>query len=790
MKKINIIPFLLGFLAIALIPARSQAQIITTIAGVGLGDDSLATRAEVLYAEAVAKDNAGNIYIGDNSSNRLRKVSSSGVITTIAGNGTSGYSGDGGPATAAALSIIAGIALDHAGNIYLADVYNNAIRKINTSGIITTIAGGNTTGNYSGDGGPATAAELNTPTDVIADTSGNIIFPDANNVRVRKINTAGIITTIAGDGSPGTTGDGGPATASELGVPYKVALDNKGNLFIAELDTNFICKVDTGGIIHVIGGTNSFHRGTDGDGGPATAATMTYPYGLAADTSGHVYFSDVYNSRIRVINTNTGIISNFAATGIFGYGGDGGPASAAQLSFPQGLYFDLSSGSLLISDGPNNVIREVNSSGIVSSIAGQCGRYDEGYPATNAEICTPANIATDVAGNVYIADYDNHRIQEINTSTGVITTVAGNGVPGYGAAMIGDGGPATNAHLFFPNSMTVDNAGNMYIIDLGNNRIRKVSTAGIITTFAGTDTAGYNADNIPATNAWLNSPSGIAVDNAGNVYIADQRNQRIRKVDNAGIITTFAGTGAATFSGDGGPATAAALQYPADVASDGKGNIFIADIANDRIRKVDGSGIITTVAGNGITGFSGDGGPATSARIFYPNGLKADSLGNIYIVDGNNQRIRIVNSAGIINSVAGNGIAGFSGDGGPATSAMLNGPSGVAFDYNGNVYIADGSNFRVRKVHIPNVSVPGVNRSLENIYVYPNPSHNQLNIEIPDNSAGTQITLFDVIGNVVYQAPMFANKQTVDMQHLASGVYMLQVRNNTGEKKIVKVVKE
>ena len=679
MKKLNIILFLLGFMALAFNPGNTQAQIITTIAGVGLGNDSLATKAELLYPLGVTKDNSGNIYVVDNSSYQVRKISPAGIITAIAGNGSAGWSGDGGPATAAQLGTLYAVTLDRAGNIYIADIGYGVIRKINTAGIISTIAGNATaTSGYSGDGGPATAARLNSPSDVIADTSGNLFIADWQNHVVRKINTAGIISTVVGDGYLGALGNGGPATACELGSPFKLNLDKLGNLYIAETDSELICKVDPAGIITIIAGTNTFQRGLDGDGGPATACTMTQPGGIASDTSGNVYFSDTYNGRIRVINKATGIISNFAGTGSFNFAGDGGPAAAAEFTFPFGIFHDVT-GNLIICDGPDNLLRQINATGTISTIAGRCGRYTDGYAAVNAEICTPANIATDLSGNVFIADYDNHRIQEINASTGVISTVAGNGIPGYGSAMLGDGGPATNAHLYFPNSMTLDNAGNMYVIDNGNNRIRKVNTAGIINTIAGNDTAGYNGDNRPATSAFLLGPVGIAADTSGNIYIADQFNSRIRKVNAAGIITTLAGTGSTTFSGDGGP----------------------------------------------------------------------------------------------------------------ATNAKINNPAGVAADYNGNIFIADGSNYRVRKVHTPNVAVPGADLNPQSIIVYPNPAHDQLHIDVSGgNTTGIQIMMYDITGKIVYQAPMQHDKHTIDMQQMASGVYIMQLSNSKGIAKIVKVVKD
>ncbi len=277
---------------------------------------------------------------------------------------------------------------------------------------------------------------------------------------------------------------------------------------------------------------------------------------------------------------------------------------------------------------------------------------------------------------------------------GSINTVAGNGSPGYG----GDGGPATAALLNSPYAVRVDSSGNYYIADSQNNCIREVSTSGTITTIAGTGSAGFSGDGGAATSAQLNFPTGVALDSLGNLYIADAYNQRVRKVS-GGIITTVAGIGPpAGYGGDGGLATAAQFSFPWGVACDSSGNFYIADAGNNRIREVSG-GIINFVAGNGSSVFSGDGGLATLAGINYPTGVAFDSSGNMYIAENLGNRIRMV-SAGIIHTVAGSllGTAGYGGDGGAATAAVLNNPADVALDSSGNLYIADKYNQRIRKV--------------------------------------------------------------------------------------------
>jgi len=333
--------------------------------------------------------------------------------------------------------------------------------------------------------------------------------------------------------------------------------------------------------------------------------------------------------------------------------------------------------------------------GVISTVAGNgtAAYSGDGGLATSASLNSPNGVAVDSTGNIYMADFANSRIRKVDTN-GVITTVAGNGTPAYS----GDGGLATSASLNFPIGVAVDSSANIYIVDLGNSRIRKVDTNGVITTVAGNGTPAYSGDGGPATSASLFNPYGVAVDSLGNIYIADFTYSRIRKVDTNGVITTIAGNGTPAYSGDGGLAASASLSGPRDVAVDSTGNSYIADSSNHRIRKVDTNGVITTVAGNGTPAYNGDGGLATSASLYFPYGVAIDSLGNIYIADSGNHRIRQVDINGVITTIAGNGMPGYSSDTAAATSAMLNNPRRVAVDSLGNIYIADSSNNRIRKV--------------------------------------------------------------------------------------------
>jgi sugar lactone lactonase YvrE len=328
---------------------------------------------------------------------------------------------------------------------------------------------------------------------------------------------------------------------------------------------------------------------------------------------------------------------------------------------------------------------------------GTQGFSGDGGQATSAQLNYPVGGAVDAQGNLYIADNTNHRVRKVSPA-GVITTVAGDGVPGYG----GDGGQATSARLNFPDGVAVDSHGDLFIADSLNNRVREVSPAGVITTVAGNGSAGYSGDGGQATSAALDNPTGVAVGPGGVLYIADEANERVREVHANGIITTVAGTGGAGFSGDGGPAGSAELNTPVAVATDSQGDLYIADGSNWRVRKVDANGTITTIAGNGTAGFSGDGGQATSAEISFPRGIAVDQAGNVYIADLNNYRVRRVTPDGRISSIAGDGSLGFSGDGGQALSAELGSVYGVATDAGGDVFVFDSSNQRVREV----VNVP------------------------------------------------------------------------------------
>ncbi len=334
------------------------------------------------------------------------------------------------------------------------------------------------------------------------------------------------------------------------------------------------------------------------------------------------------------------IISTVAGTGTSGFNGDSLAATATLLQSPYGIAID-SEGTLYLADQFNQRIRKVTSEGIITTVAGEGTKAygGDGGPATDASLAGPTNVAFDKSGNVYIADRDNNRIRKVDTS-GIISTVAGNGNIGYG----GDGGPATSANLASPTGIAVDTSGNLYIADRDNHRIRKVNNSGIISTVAGNGVAGNGDGQGIATDANLYSPTSLAIDSVGNIFIADRDNHLIRKLTPSGNISTVAGDGSYFYNGDGIPAINASLAAPSGVAFDNDGNLLIADSGNFRVRRIDANGIISTVAGNGTYGFSGDGVAATATRLTFVSGVTTDDSGNIYIADTDNHRIRMVSA--------------------------------------------------------------------------------------------------------------------------------------------------
>ncbi len=468
--------------------------------------------------------------------------------------------------------------------MFIADSSNEVIREVNaTTKTITTFAGTGASSGFSGDGGLATAAKLNFPQGVAVDSAGNVFIADSDNNRVREVNAAtGVISTVAGNGGATFGGDGGQATATSVSLPNFVTLDAAGDFFVTDYN-NRIREVNYAShVISTVAGSS--YASVTGNGGPATAATLSDPPAVATDAAGDIFIADEYDNVIREVNHATGVITTVAGTGTAGYFGDGGQATAAWLNHPQGIAVDAA-GDLFIVDSSNSRIREVNhATGVITTVAGNgaAGYNGDNIAATAAEIWFPEGIALDAAGDLFIADTDNQRVREVNATTKVITTIAGNGTFGF----MGDGSQPTAAELSYPSSVAVDAAGDVFIDDRNNERIREVNHAtGVISTVAGNGTSGYSGDGIQATAAWLDFPQGIAADAAGDLFIADSDNNRIREVNSAtGVITTIVGGSIQGHTGDGGPGTAAELALPSGVAIDAFGDLIIADSSNNKVR--------------------------------------------------------------------------------------------------------------------------------------------------------------------------------------------------------------
>lgn len=709
---------LLGMLP-GVAPSLQAQNIINTVAGGGaISSDPLS--ADLPGPTAAIKDAAGNLYIAAPFSANIYKLSG-GVLSLYSGQGYGGFGGDKGPVGAAILGYPGAFAFDSQGNLFIADFGNSRIRRVDAvTHIITTVAGkGEKCASSTapcGDGGPAVKALLNLPKGVAVDGAGNIYIADSTDNRIRKVDAATKnISTIVGTGvacanPTSACGDGGPPSTAQLNFPEGVAVDAAGNIYIADTKDQRV-RIVSGGTIQAFAGNGGACLDSTrkcGDGLPAVSANLRLPQAVALDGSGNVYIADTGDHRIRKVDS-TKVINAAVGNGTQGFSGDGGAAAAAELDLPAGVWVDAS-GNIIISDSGNQRVRQVDTTNTISTLAG--GGLGDATDAKNAILAAPYTVFEDAGSNVYITDQANNRIRKL-AKAGGISTVAGTGSVGY----TGDGGSAVNATLNGPSSVVLDQAGNMYISDTNNQVVRRVDAiTKNISTIAGNGTScnptiSGCGDGGPATSASLSNPTYAVLDSAGNIYIADYLAHKVRKVDTGGMISTLAGTGQPSFSGDGGPATAAKLNHPSSVGVDGAGNVYIADQYNNRVRMVSPSGIITTYALNGNTCLCGDGGPAIDGSMWNPLEVSVDPSANVFISGGNAKVVQRVDAVtqtwGTVAGIASQpGIGGFSGDGGLATKARL-ASNGTSVDASNNLYIADYGNNRVRLVHLtPAVSVP------------------------------------------------------------------------------------
>ncbi len=809
-------------------PTSAIANSISTYAGgVGLGP-ALSVAQSPYY---IAQYN-GALYVSDIVGNVIRKINlATGEETPIAGTGFGGYSGDGGPASQAALNQPAGIAVDASGNLFVADQENQRVREIPVvsgvqfginmvAGDIYTVAGNGVAG-FPSQGVVSTQTELSLPEGIALDASGNLYIADTfagmieevaatNHTQFGIQMVAGNIYTIAGTGQGGAygvLGDGGPSIAAEIGTPQGVSVDSNGNVYItqdfgtmsapvrevsATNHTQFGIQMSENDIYTVAGTsapTSCVSYDPVGDGCNGREAILEDPVDAILDSTGDLLISDYYDNRLRQVSGVSGVISTIAGTGQGGYFGSGGPAIDAALSYPTGLALDQN-GDIFVSDSAS--IREIGLTGIITIVGGNLtfSYSGDGGPAVNAQLGIPGGETLDSSGNLYLADSENNVVREVAATNhaqfgiqmvrGDIYTIAGNGfgVGGvYGKGGFGgDGGPASSALLSNPTSVAVDSNGDLFIADFGNSRIREVNgSTGIITTVVGNGSSNFSGEGGPAIYASLGSPNEVLVDKNNDIFIEDEGSARVLEVPSsyrvqfgitmqAGDIYTVAGSGGTGFSGDGSLALGATFDNLSGIALDAAGNLFIVDRWNNRIREVPNvaqvsfgitmlAGNIYTIAGNGLGfGFtsSGDGGPALDAELGSPDGIAVDQLGNVWVSDSNGYEIRqISQSTGVISKVVGSGIQGYSGDSGPALAADLVSPGALSFGPSGNLYFNDvfhvsgfGYNEvvgRIRKVNITYSPIGTPGQPLD-LIVRPGRGSETVSWSPPLSDGGTQVT--------------------------------------------------
>ena len=623
--------------------------VISVVAGNGSraynGDGLPAGSAGLNGPGGLAFDGTGNLLIADRGNFVIRRVDVlSGIISTIAGNGLftgqvvgtnpAAPLGDAGAATAATFGALGDLTVDSTGAIIVCDSGNACVRKFTVGGTIATIAGVPGTSNFSGDGvaGGALAAKFNAPSGVVIDGTGAIYIADSGNRRVRKLTADLTVNTVIGSGGGANSfnGDGGAATAAQVGSLGGMAFDATGSLLITCVGAGRIRKVDVNGTTPTILTIAGSGAGTTiGDDGPAAGATLSSPRDLALDSLGNIFIYDGGLRRIRRIDKATGFIDTIAGTALVGFVGDRGPKQDGILVTPQGSSFDAA-GNLYIADTGDNAIRRISLDGKIVTFAGNGsgGFQGDGGPAVAASIDAPRDVVV-FGTTLFIADFNNSAIRAVDLSTNLIRTYA---------------------NVNSPVAMIVDAAGTLYVAH--NNQVDTIDLTGAVTPFAGNnpmDTVANPLGNgLTAPNATLRAPSGLALDAAGNLYIADTNNNLVRMISAAPalVVSTFAGGGnpVAPSIGDGGLATAASLNSPGGVAVDAT-RLLISDTGNQRIRSVDlTSKNITTISGTGTAGFSGDGDIALNAQVNSPGHIYFNA-GSLIIADVNNNRVRAITTA-------------------------------------------------------------------------------------------------------------------------------------------------
>jgi sugar lactone lactonase YvrE len=617
------------------VSCASNPAALAMIAGTGTGPgntDGTLTTARFNNPFGVAIDASGNTYVVDADSDTVRRITAAGAVSTFAGTPGQPGSADG-MGAAARFRSPRGIAVDGAGNVYVSDTGNDTIREITPAGSVTTLAG--TAGIAGMADGTGAAAQFSGPQGIATDSSGNIYVADSFNNRIREIAPGSVVTTLAGQTACGST-DGVVSTA-QFCRPFGLATDGTANVYVADSGNDTIRRISAGQVT-TVAGTPGLVGSADGTGG---SATFSLPSGLAVDASGNIYVADTGNATVRAITTGGGVTTLAGTASVLGYADGTGPA--AQFRGGQGPAVD-SHGNVYLADNSNLTIRKITPQGVVSTFAGaapELGNADGTGHA--ARFYGPNGLATDSSGNVFIADTFNCEIRKM-TPTGTVTTLAGSpnqcAYPQFGNA----DGTGAAAQFAWPNGVAVDSSGNVYVADTQNETIRKITPAGVVTTFAG-------------TTSDFNSPSGLITDSAGNVYVADTGNDTIRKITPAGMVTTLAGAALSPGSADGDGA-AARFSAPLAITIDSGGNLFVSDSNNNTIREITPAGAVTTLAGTaGVTG-SADG-TGSGAQFNDPAGITIDASGNLYVVDAGNYTIRKITPGGVVTTVV--GVAGQTG---------------------------------------------------------------------------------------------------------------------------------
>jgi uncharacterized delta-60 repeat protein len=656
---------------------NSNTYAWTTLAGSlgGVGSqDGTAARASFYNPTSTAVDSAGNVYVADSNNHTIRKITSAGVVTTLAGSAGSFGSTDG-TGSAARFYNPQGVAVDSAGNVYVADSNNNTIRKISSAGVVTTLA--DSAGQSGSTDGTGSAARFSGPRGLAVDSAGNVYVADQSNHTIRKISSAGVVTTLAGSaGQSGSTD--GTGSAARFFNPTGVAVDSSGNVYVADQNNQTIRKISSAGVVTTLAGSAGLSGSKDGTG---SAARLSYPTGVAVDSVGNVYVANYGNSTIRKI-TSAGVVTTLA--GSAGQSGSAdGTGSAARFSSPRGVAVD-SGGNVYVADSNNHTIRKVTAAGVVTTLAGSAlasGSTDGTGSGTGFDFNGWGQVAADSSGNLYVAEYGSHTIRKI-TRAGVVTTLAGS------AGLAGStDGTGSAARFYLPMGVAVDGAGTVYVADTFNLTIRKISSAGVVTTLAGSAGLAGSTDGTGSA-ARFNYLQGAAVDSTGNVYVADSDNHTIRKITPAGVVTTLAGSAGLAGSTDG-TGSAARFYRPRGVAVESGGNVYVADSNNNRIRKISSAGVVTTLAGDGGAGSTD--GTGTAARFNFPVALAVSSAGTLYVADTSNSTIRQITSTGVVNTIG--GLAGRDGhETGIGSSARFYGPVGVTASSSGVVYVTDRNN--------------------------------------------------------------------------------------------------